>query len=134
MRALRLLGLLGLLFGAGLALPACYETPTPACAFLCGQGSACPDGYTCRADSWCRRQDVPDDTVCLPPLSDAATPEADATPADAAAFDASTFDAAALDASTFDAAPFDASLPDASLPDASPSDAAPIDAATLAGS
>jgi hypothetical protein len=130
MRALRLLGLL---LAAGLALPACYETPAPACAFLCGQGGACPDGYTCRADSWCRRQDVPDDAVCSPALSDAATPAPDAPPADAA-FDASTADAAARDAAPLDAAPLDAALPDASSPDASPPDAAPPDAATLAGS
>lgn len=90
MRALRLLGLL---FALALALPACYETPAPACAFLCGQGGACPDGYTCRADAWCRRQDVSDQTVCALPLSDAAPPDAslpDAAPIDAAPIDAAT--------------------------------------------
>lgn len=124
--------LLGLLLLAGLALPACYDTPTPACAFLCGQGGACPDGYTCRADSWCRREDVPDDTVCAPP-SDASPTAADAAPGDASTFDAAPLDAALFDAATSDAATPDAAAPDASLPDASPPDAAPIDAATLAG-
>jgi hypothetical protein len=38
----------GLLLGAG-----CFETPKPACAFLCGSDGACPDGYQCQPDKVC---------------------------------------------------------------------------------
>ncbi len=31
-------------------LGACFETPKPACVFLCGDGDACPEGYSCSAD------------------------------------------------------------------------------------
>jgi hypothetical protein len=27
----------------------CYSLPQPACGFICGDGGACPDGYTCNA-------------------------------------------------------------------------------------
>jgi hypothetical protein len=32
----------------------CYSPPQPTCGFVCGNGGACPDGYTCNArDSRC---------------------------------------------------------------------------------
>ena len=34
----------------GVLLAGCYETPKPACAFLCGSGGECPDGYQCSTD------------------------------------------------------------------------------------
>jgi hypothetical protein len=96
--------------GAAL-LGACFDKPTPACAFWCGAESACPDGYRCAADQWCKREDVPDSHECGPgPTQDAAPGPADAAPADAG-----------------DASPPDAALPDAALPDAAPVPA--IDAA-----
>ena len=33
----------------------CYDTPKPTCAFLCGDDGACPDGYSCAGDGWCKR-------------------------------------------------------------------------------
>lgn len=41
-----------LLFASLLAVAAgaCYETPKPACQFLCGEGGECPDGYACDPD------------------------------------------------------------------------------------
>ncbi len=47
-----------LLFACVLAAAAgaCYETPKPACQFLCGEGGACPEGYECDpADTRCHR-------------------------------------------------------------------------------
>lgn len=79
-----------------LALAACYETPTPACAFACSQDGDCPGGYSCRADDWCKRDDIDDDFVCGPPAPDAAAlppdaaPDADAVDVDAALPDGGT--------------------------------------------
>jgi len=75
-----------------LSAGACFDKPKPECAFLCGAGDACPDGYSCRSDSWCKRTDVADDYVCMPGTADAAVSidgaagdaGPDATPADAA--------------------------------------------------
>jgi hypothetical protein len=53
-------------------LGACYSTPTPECAFLCGADSACPGGYACASDGWCKRADLPDDFVCQARPADAA--------------------------------------------------------------
>jgi len=99
-----------LLLASPIALAGCYETPQPACAFTCGQGDDCPDGYSCRADTWCKRDDVTDDHVCAPPRPDAAGTTADAAPPDAT--------------------PADATPPDAGQPDAGP-DSAPPDASEL---
>jgi hypothetical protein len=114
---------LGVALGAALALvgaiiTACYEIPRPACGFLCGPGSACPDGYRCAADMYCHRNDTPSDLTCTRP--DAALP-ADATSADAAASADATADAAASDAGE-DAAPDDAptDAPDDAAIDAPP--------------
>lgn len=98
-----------------LALAGCYETPKPACAFGCGQDGACPSGYSCRADGWCKLTDVSDDFVCAPPVPDSAPPSPDGS-VDASLADAG--DAGDLDAAAFDAAPFDAPPPDASAADA----------------
>jgi hypothetical protein len=65
---------------AGGGLGACYSTPTPECAFLCGPSGECPDGYGCRNDGWCKRDGVPSDFQCSI-LPDAGGP--DGTPADA---------------------------------------------------
>ncbi|WP_428268073.1 hypothetical protein [Haliangium sp.] len=81
----------------------CFDAPTPACNFLCGADQACPDGYRCATDGWCKRTDIADDYVC----DDTVTP-----------------DAAPPDAAPPDAAPPDAEPPDAELPDAMPPDAA----------
>jgi hypothetical protein len=96
----------------------CYDTPRPACAFFCGADGACPDGYRCAGDGWCKRMDVADGFVCAA-LPDAA-PSRDApgpAPSDAAASDASPVDAAPVDPA--DAMPTDPEVPDASLIDAS---------------
>jgi hypothetical protein len=91
------------------AVAGCYDTPRPPCAFSCGQGGACPDGYSCRADDWCKRDDLSDDLACGPPRPDGAAPAPDAStddggdggePADAALFDAPPPDAASADASS----------------------------------
>ena len=44
------------------ALAGCYKTPDRECAFACefGGSELCPDGYTCRADNLCKRDDVAD--------------------------------------------------------------------------
>lgn len=67
------------------ALAGCYDTPRPACAFLCGSDNACPSGYTCASDGWCKRDDVGGDYTCGPALPDAAPADApiDATEIDA---------------------------------------------------
>ena len=91
-----------------LTLAGCYETPRPACAFACSADGDCPDGYSCRADTWCKLDDVADDFECAPTLPDAAASDAGGTTADASP-DASAPDAApadaAADASTLDASP-----------------------------
>ncbi len=91
------------------ALPGCYDTPRPECAFACSADGDCPGGYSCRADTWCKRDDIPDDFECAPPLPDAASSDAGGTTADASP-----------DGSAPDAAPADAAPPDASSLDASP--------------
>lgn len=63
---------------AGLAV-ACYETPQPDCAFLCGPDTGCPEGYSCGEDGWCKRDTAPDSVECGPPVVDASAP-ADAGP------------------------------------------------------
>lgn len=35
------------------ALASCYDRPKPNCAFLCGNGAACPEGYACGEDGRC---------------------------------------------------------------------------------
>lgn len=64
-------------------IAACYQTPQPECAFACDSDGLCPDGYSCRADSLCRRTDVPDDFAC-PNVSqlDADTPVPDSADPD----------------------------------------------------
>jgi hypothetical protein len=87
---------------AAAVLAGCYKTPNPECAFACELGGAesCPDGYTCRADNLCKREDVPDSFSC---------PD---TPVDApVAIDAET-DAPSIDAPT-DAAEIDTAMIDA---------------------
>ncbi|HTE53574.1 MAG TPA: hypothetical protein VK698_22115 [Kofleriaceae bacterium] len=130
MRPGRLAWLVAVLGGAA-ALPGCYDTPRPTCAFLCGQDATCPDGYSCRADSWCKRDDVADDLACA--LSPADGAPIDSSPGDAAPVpDASPADASLDDSGALDAAPTDAS-PDASPADASPPDASLVDAMSFAG-
>lgn len=98
---------------AGVALGGCFDKPQPACAFWCGDDGACPDGYRCATDQWCKRDDVADGLACGPGPADAAAPDAPGAP----------------DAAAADAAPADApGAPDAALPDAAPTDAAATDA------
>jgi len=97
-RAPRLSLLAALLYPA---LAGCYDTPRPACAFTCAGDGDCPGGYSCRADTWCKLDDVADDYTCGPAFPDAAAP-ADASLADAPLPDSST-DAAPADASAGDA-------------------------------
>lgn len=109
---------------AGLALGACYDTPRPACAFLCGTDASCPTDYFCATDGWCKKDGTPDNLVCEPGAVDAAaqdTPVIDAPDVDAgeldAAIDAPEVDAA-IDAPT-DAA-IDAAVPALTIITASP--------------
>jgi hypothetical protein len=102
---MRLLPLLPIL---ALALVACYETPKPRCAFSCGPSEACPSGYSCRADSWCKRDDVADGFDCGAEASDAPSSDGGS-------------------GTTSDASP-DAAPPDADPPDASDGDAGGEDA------
>jgi hypothetical protein len=53
------------------AATACYSTPRPECAFLCGEGGSCPDGYGCADDGWCKRDDVPATFDCVGATVDA---------------------------------------------------------------
>lgn len=99
-----------MIVSAAALLGACFDKPTPACAFWCGVQSACPDGYRCAADQWCKREDVPESQECGPgPTQDAAPIPVDAAPGDAG--DASPPDAALPDAAPVPA--IDAALPDA---------------------
>lgn len=110
--------LLSIIISGAALLGACFDKPAPACAFWCGTQGACPDGYRCAADEWCKREDVPESHACGPGPTDAAP--ADAGPADASP-----------DAGDAGAGPVDAALADAALPDAVPVpaiDAAPPDA------
>ena len=86
-------------------LAGCYETPKPACAFLCGAGSACPDGYACStADNRCHLMESGGTLASCPDqLIDAAR-----TIDSAVAVDAAHPDAMPIDATPLDAAPPDA--------------------------
>lgn len=115
---------------AAAALAGCYKTPTPECAFACevGGDETCPDGYTCRADGFCKRDGVADGFAC-PDTVDASSPDTPVT--DAAGIDMAT-DAAVIDAPTdaaTDAAVIDAAVdaPDIDAPTDAPTDA-PVDA------
>ncbi len=114
------------------ALAGCYKTPDRECAFACefGGSELCPDGYTCRADNLCKRDDVADSFAC-PDISVDASPTVDA-PTDAADPDAAQIDAAQIDAAAIDAAvdaPTDAPIViDAPVIDAPTIDALMIDA------
>jgi len=118
---------------AALLTAACYSTPQPECSFHCGEALACPDGYTCAGDGWCKRNDVPADFNCegTTPLPDASDIDA-APPPDVAVIDAplppdadTTPDAPPPpDADTTDAEPG----PDADTTDADTTDADTTDA------
>lgn len=56
--------LVGIFFVVAASVGACFDKPEPACALLCGGDGSCPDGYSCRGDGWCKRDDVADDLVC----------------------------------------------------------------------
>lgn len=76
-----------LLACALLLAPACYETPRPDCAFLCGPDEECPEGYSCE-EGYCKKDTAPESLECGDPLVDASgAEEADAGP-DAATPDA----------------------------------------------
>ena len=81
---------------SSLLVVGCFDAPKPACAFLCGDDNACPDGYACAGDGWCKRDGVDPSFMCddvvLPPI------DADTTPDAIAVADASVVDAAAIDA------------------------------------
>lgn len=109
---------------AGLAA-GCFEAPKPNCAFLCGTDSSCPGGYTCAADGWCKRADLPATFACETGLdaavADAADPDAEV---DAADIDAAEIDAAvdaAIDAPT-DGPDVDAAVPVLEIITANPLD------------
>jgi hypothetical protein len=111
---------LALLLALAPALAACYETPQPSCAFSCGPSDDCPSGYSCRADSWCKRDDVADGFDCGAEASDAPAGDGGSgTTSDASP------DAAPSDAAPADAAPADASDRDASGGDGAVSNSAP---------
>lgn len=133
MRSFTIIAILGAILGLTAVLTGCYDTPQPECAFLCGAGDSCPEGYACAGDGWCKRPDIAQDFQCAPPVPDAAVDAsiADAGPdggpdgGDAAVIDAGPADAApdgAADAAA-DAAPV--TTPDATV-DAMP--AAMVDA------
>lgn len=43
----------------------CFDTPTPDCAFTCGeQDNLCPTDYSCRDDGLCKLIELPDDHQC----------------------------------------------------------------------
>jgi hypothetical protein len=57
---------------------ACYETPRPDCAFVCGPEQECPEGYSCD-EGYCKKDTAPESLECGDPLVDAAPDdEADA--------------------------------------------------------
>lgn len=130
-----LLPLLAALLATPLAA-GCYETPQPACAFYCGADNACPDGYRCAGDGWCKRMDVDEGFACGVVLADAAPVDATLVDADTdqdalPPADASPVDAVPADASLLDAGPADADA--GASPDASPDDSI-LDAAPDANS
>ena len=99
-----LVGVLAVVF-----VTACYETPKPACMFLCGEGGACPTGYVCVAeDNRCHRDDPGGPAACPDDL-----PEDE----DASVIDGAVIDGDPIDAMT-DAEPIDAMLIDAEPIDA----------------
>ena len=107
-----------------LVLTGCYETPKPNCAFLCGPGDSCPQGYLCGDDRVCHKV-LPgnhlaecDETFRLDAAVDA--------PADAPAVDAAIDSPLPVDA-PIDAREIDAP-PDAHEIDAPPDAPPPIDA------
>jgi hypothetical protein len=68
----------------------CYHEPRPACGFVCGEGGACPGGYTCdSADNRCHLDgtsvqcdsfvDAAVDAPDLPPMVVARSPDDGAT-------------------------------------------------------
>lgn len=99
----KLLGLLAVVAG-------CYQTPSPPCAFLCGTGGACPDGYSCSTD---------DNRCHLVESGGGLAACTDQLPADASHIDAM------IDATPIDAMPIDAMTIDAA-PDAYPSCGTPL--------
>jgi hypothetical protein len=108
------LGALFALAGAG-----CFNAPKPNCAFLCGDGNACPEDYMCSTvDNRCHLLVGTELATCEDPIP---------------GIDAAIIDASTIDAPVFDAAP-DAppgtpdAQPDAHIDAALPPDAA-IDAA-----
>jgi hypothetical protein len=76
-----------ILLCAVLLASACYDTPRPDCAFLCGPDDECPEGYSCD-EGYCKKDTAPESLECGDPLLDA-------TPADPvdAGLDAATPDA-----------------------------------------
>lgn len=95
------------LVGAGVA-GGCFDRPQPECAFFCGPGGECPDGYGCAADGWCKRQDVDPAFECPNAPIDAAVPDVstlDAPGADGPDLDAPGADAPGADAPDLDAPP-----------------------------
>jgi hypothetical protein len=122
-----LLSLFAATFGMGAT--GCFDRPKPECAFLCGADNACPDGYSCAADNWCKRTDVSPTFDCTGGVVDANTTDAPPTPDAPITPDAAPADAATgPDAMPPDAMPPDAMPPDAMPPDAMPPDAMPPDA------
>lgn len=94
---------MGRLFAASIvavAVGACYETPKPACQFLCGDGDLCPTDYACGDDQRCHRVEANGDlatcTDDLPEIPDAS-------------IDAEVIN----DGMLIDAEPIDATPPDA---------------------
>ncbi|MBK9030400.1 MAG: choice-of-anchor D domain-containing protein [Myxococcales bacterium] len=114
---------------ATVAATACYDTPRPSCAFLCGTDSSCPGGYYCAGDGWCKLDGVAETFVCEAGSVDAAmadaAPDGDVDAPDVdAAVDAPEIDALELDAPTD--APTDAPL-DAAVAALQIITAAPLD-------
>jgi len=103
------------------AFAACYETPRPPCAFLCGNDNSCPSSYFCASDGWCKADGVADGLVCDPTVNDASVVDG---PAPDGSIDASDLDAPE------DGRPVDAGVDAAAIdaPTDAPTDA-PIDAA-----
>ena len=82
------LTLSALALGLALLSVGCFDKPLPSCAFQCEPAApSCPDGYSCRADHWCKLESEADDYACGVDILDA-------TPADSGPIvDASVADA-----------------------------------------